>query len=88
MTALWMQCWWRMTLNSKMRNEQPTQNKEEWCLWRAQAACKTGGEVIDGATDPPESATRIEYALFLLIGAVGEIAEYLNHKEEKTKDTK
>jgi hypothetical protein len=41
-----------------------------------------GKEVIDGAADPPESATRIEYALFLLIGAVGEIAEYLSMKEK------
>jgi hypothetical protein len=41
-----------------------------------------GKEVIDGAADPPESATRIEYALFLLIGAVGEIADYLSRKEQ------
>ena len=60
----------------------PPKTKEEWCLWRAQAACKTGKEIIDGAADPPESATRIEYALFLLIGAVGEIADYLSMKEK------
>jgi len=64
----------------------PPKTKEEWCLWRAQTACKMGKEIIDGAADPPECATRIEYALFLLIGAVGEIAEYLSPKE-KTLDT-
>lgn len=63
-------------------NKKP-ETPEEWCLWRAQAACKTGKDVIDGEVNPPESATRIEYALFLLIGAVGEIAAYLQMKEEK-----
>jgi len=62
----------------------PPKTKEEWCLWRAQAACKTGKEIIDGAADPPECASRIEYALFLLIGAVGEIADYLSRKEQQT----
>ena len=64
----------------------PPETKEKWCLWRAQTACKTGRDVLDGETDPPESATRIEYALFLLLGAVQEIADYLSHKEQQTKD--
>lgn len=64
----------------------PPKTKEEWCLWRAQTACKMSKEVFDGAADPPESASRIEYALFLLIGAVGKIADYLSLKE-KTLDT-
>jgi hypothetical protein len=64
----------------------PPETKEEWCLWRAQAACAAGRESLNGDTDPPESTTRIEYALFLLLGAVREIAEYLSLKE-KTLDT-
>jgi hypothetical protein len=65
----------------------PPKTKEEWCLWRAQAACSAGRESLNGDTDPPESATRIEYALFLLIGAVGEIADYLSLKDQQTKNT-
>jgi hypothetical protein len=64
----------------------PPKTKEEWCLWRAQTACSAGRDVLEGEADPPEHSSRDRYALFLLLGAVGEIAEYLSLKE-KTLDT-
>ena len=65
---------------------QPPKTKEEWCLHRAQLACSAGRDVLEGETDPPEHFSRDRYALFLLLGAVREISEYLSHKE-KSLDT-
>jgi hypothetical protein len=61
--------------------------KEEWCLHRAQIACSAGRDVLEGNEYPPEHFSRDRYALFLLLGAVGEIAEYLSIKDQQPKDT-
>ena len=55
-------------------------------MHRAQLACSAGRDVLDGEADAPEHYSRDRYALFLLLGAVGEIAEYLSYKEQQTKD--
>jgi hypothetical protein len=54
---------------------------EEWCLWGARTSCMLGREVLDGEKDPPEHCSRDRFALDHLLKAVGEIAEYLQMKE-------
>lgn len=63
-------------------NKKP-ETAKEWCLERAILTCKAGRDVLNDKTPTPPGSTPIEFALFLLIGAVGEIADYLQMKEEK-----
>jgi len=59
----------------------PPKTKEEWCLYRASLDCTLGRNILEGETDAPEHSSRDRYALFLLLGAVREISEYLSLKE-------
>lgn len=56
---------------------------EEWALLRAELGCKAGRDVLNNKVQTPPGSTPTEFALFLLIGAVGDIADYLKMKEEK-----
>lgn len=56
---------------------------EEWALLRAELGCNVGRNVLNNKTEIPLGSTPTEFALFLLIGAVGEIVNYLQMKEEK-----
>lgn len=63
-------------------NEKP-KTPEECALLRAEFGCNIGRDVLDNKAETPPGSTPAEFALFLLIGAVGEIADYLQIKEGK-----
>lgn len=63
-------------------SEKP-ETPEEWCLERALLYCKAGRDVLNNKAETPPGSTPIEFSLFILIGAIGEIADYLQMKERK-----
>ena len=47
----------------------------QWSAWRASSSCQIGMDVLNGVSDPPSGTSRMEYATFLLLSAVKELAE-------------
>jgi len=48
--------------------------KKEWAAYRAQLQCKIGIRMFTDGLEPPEETTQSEYALFLLLQAVHDLA--------------
>ena len=49
--------------------------------YRIELNAKIGCEVLDGKQLPPDGVPRIEYALYYLLCAVGELGKYLGERE-------
>jgi hypothetical protein len=62
----------------------PPKTKEDWCLWRIRTSCELGCKVIEGKHETPDHHTRVEYALFLALKAMDDLAQYLQLKDQQT----
>ena len=64
----------------------PPKTNADWCLWRIRTSCELGCKVIEGKHETPEHHTRSEYAIFLALKAMDDLAQYFQLKE-KSLDT-
>lgn len=49
-------------------------------LWRAGANCRIGKDVLNGVTEKPLDATRVEYALYCLLSAIDDLVAYFEER--------
>ena len=59
------------------------ETKTEWSAYRAKLSCRIGRDVIEGKTVAPGGIGRVEYAIYSLLHAVGEIADALSQPCER-----
>lgn len=74
-------------MRRKPTPRQPPKTVREMALWRCKTHCMLGKEDIAKNADRPEALPRGEYALYLLLSAVADLAEALSH-EQTTAPTK
>jgi hypothetical protein len=65
----------------------PPKTNTGWCLWRIRTNCELGCKVIEGKHEAPEHHTRVEYALFLALKSLDDLAQYFQ-LERQTKTPK
>ena len=52
-------------------------------LYRARLSCKIGRDALEGTSKPPANTTSLEYAVFLLLHAVEDIAAAMEKETKK-----
>jgi len=54
-------------------------------IYRAKLNCQCGRDVLDGKIESPAGASKIEFAMCFLFGAIEEIADELELKGKEAK---
>jgi len=57
----------------------PPKTKEEWCLYRAELACKVGRDALNGKSEVHDPT---KFALFNILHALEDIVAYLQLKDQ------
>ena len=68
-----------------MKHKTIKAERKHFGLYRAILSCKVATDALDHTTRCPPHITQTEYAIYNLIHAVREIAEYLHEKETNGK---
>jgi len=61
----------------------PNSKPVNMALWRCIANCRIGKAVFNGEEKLPDGCSATEYAIYLLLSAVEDLAAYFEEKETK-----
>ena len=63
-------------MSAKPKPKTPPKTPAQWAATRVRLNCAVGRDVIAGVTNPSR-LNRTEYAMFLLFGAISELADLI-----------